>query len=297
MNLTLDDAAQITLSGITTGAIYALLLFGILIIFRVSKAVNFAHGQLGMIAAFGSFYLYSKGYVSFVVAVLIGLLAAAAISYLVDRLLLEHLSKRSSAEGLDLVVTLGVMLLLTAVAEQLFGNNTYSYEPLGNDKQVLSGGVFLNANQLVVTVASVMLLGAFAWFLLHTSAGVSMRASAADAHLASSVGLNVTKIRGLTWAFAGLIAGVVGIIVASRLSVDAFYMTPFLIKAFIAGIIGGLDRFVVPLLIALALGIYEGWAVFLIGPSYGTPAVFIVVIGLLVLLPRRFLDERREARA
>jgi branched-chain amino acid transport system permease protein len=111
------------------------------------------------------------------------------------------------------------------------------------------------------------------------------------------MGLNVGRVRAITWAFAGLTVGGVGIVVASRLSLDPYYMTPFLIKAVIAGIIGGLDRFVAPLLAAFGLAIFEGLATYFVGANYGTPAVFVLVILLLALLPKRLLSERGVVRA
>jgi branched-chain amino acid transport system permease protein len=157
--------------------------------------------------------------------------------------------------------------------------------------------MYLNLNQIVVTIAVLLLLAGFAWFLTKTPSGLAMRAVASDHSLASSVGLNVSTVRAVTWGFAGLTAGIVGIVVASRLSVDAYYMTPFLIKAVIAGIIGGLDRFVAPLLVCFALAIFEGLAAFFIGTNYAVPAVFALVILLLAFLPKRFLSERGVVRA
>lgn len=293
----LESVIQTTINGVATGSVYALLLFGVLLIFRVSKAINFAHGQIGMVAAFGSYVLAAESSMGLPLAIALGLLAAALISYLTNLLLVEPLSRKTSTQGLDLVVTLGVMLILTALAEQLLGNNTYSYASLGNRVQVAGDRIFVNLNQVTVALLAGILFVAFAWFMNRTPAGAAMRASASDRDLAASMGLNVARIRGLTWALSGLIGGVAAVVIASRLSVDAYYMTPFLIKAFIAGIVGGLDRFAFPLCLALALGVYEAWADFIFGAQFGTPAVFILVLALLSILPKRFLDERQEARA
>jgi branched-chain amino acid transport system permease protein len=292
----LNGLTQIIASSVATGALYALLLFGILIVYRVSKAVNFAHGALGMIAAFLTYVLAQNAGLPVWLAVLVGLLAAALISFATDRFVLEPISRKAGREGLDLVVTLGILLFLTAGAEAVFGTTTRSFLPLGTDVPVVLGDVYLNVNQIVVTFGVLILLGVFAWFLAKTPSGLAMRAVASDPALASSVGLNVSTVRALTWAFAGLTAGVVGIVVASRLSLDPYYMTPFLIKAVIAGIIGGLDRFVAPLLFCFALAIFEGLAAFFIGTNFAVPAVFVAVILLLAFLPKRFLSERGVVR-
>jgi branched-chain amino acid transport system permease protein len=289
--------AQIFGSSIATGAIYALLLFGMLIVYRVSKAVNFAHGALGMVAAFITYTFASSWGLPIWLGVLVGLAVAALISFATDRFVLEPISRKAGREGLDLVVTLGILLLLTAVSEAAFGTTNHQFLPFGTDKKLDLGSVVFNLNQIVVTVGVLALLGAFAWFLSRTSFGLAMRAVATDPPLAESMGINVSRVRGVTWAFAGLIAGVVGIVVASRLSIDAYYMTPFLIKAVIAGIIGGFDRFVTPLLVAFGLAVFEGLTTYLFGTIFATPAVFVLVILLLALLPKRFLSERGVVRA
>jgi branched-chain amino acid transport system permease protein len=294
--ISLDGAIQVTLAGLATGSVYALLLLGILIIFRVSRAVNFAQGQLGMIAAYSAYAIIAASVLPIWLALVVGIALAAAIALLTDRVLIERLAKRGALSGQDLVVTLGVMLLLTAVAETFLGTQTKSFIPLGNDVQFGFRSVVVNLNQAIVLVATLVLLGAFAIFL-RTKPGVAMQAAAINPDLARSFGVNVSKVKAITWLVSGALAGLVGIIIASRLSVDPYYMTAFLISAFIAGIIGGLDRFVAPILIAFALALYQNWSAFIFGATAGTASLFILVIVLLAVLPKRFLDEKREARA
>ncbi len=295
-NISIDSAIQITLSGLATGSVYALLLLGILIVFRVSRAVNFAQGQLGMIAAYAAYAMFAAEVLPVWLAIIIGLVLASILSLLTDRIFIERLANRGALGGQDLVVTLGMMLLLTAAAETFLGTQTKSFEPLGNDVLFGFRSVVMNASQVVILVGTVGILTAFAFFL-RSRPGVSMRASAMNPDLARSFGVNVSRVKAVTWAVSGLLAGLVGVVIASRLSVDPYYMTPFLISAFVAGIIGGLDRFAVPILIAFGLALYQNWSAFIFGSTAGTASLFILVIVLLAVLPKRFLDERREARA
>ncbi len=295
-NISIDSAIQITLSGLATGSVYALLLLGILIVFRVSRAVNFAQGQLGMIAAYAAYAIFAAEVLPVWLAIIIGLVLASILSLLTDRIFIERLANRGALGGQDLVVTLGMMLLLTAAAETFLGTQTKSFEPLGNDVLFGFRSVVMNASQVVILVGTVGVLTAFAFFL-RSRPGVSMRASAMNPDLARSFGVNVSRVKAVTWAVSGLLAGLVGVVIASRLSVDPYYMTPFLISAFVAGIIGGLDRFAVPILIAFGLALYQNWSAFIFGSTAGTASLFILVIVLLAVLPKRFLDERREARA
>jgi branched-chain amino acid transport system permease protein len=284
----------VTISGLATGAIYALILAGILLVYQVSRAVNFAHGQVGMIAAFGSYYLYARHGWPVWIAVLTGMAGATLISALTYAVVLRHVKDRG---GFDLIVTLGVLVLLTGLAQELFGGSNYRYLDLFNTDSFSVGDVFVNWNDLVVTGVTFALFAAAYLVLGRTTVGINVRASASDPAIAESTGIAVARTRLATWAVAGVLAAIAGVLLASRLSVDAFYMTPFLVNAFIAGILGGLDRLVAPLLIALGLGVYEGWCVLLFGSTARIPAIFLLVIVALSVLPRRFLEERQEARA
>jgi len=286
---------QVTLGGLTSGSIYAILLLGVLLVFQVSKQVNFAYAQSGMVAAFGSWYLYSAVGVPTWLAVLVGVLAAVALTTFTDVAIIKRLPEGRA--GYDLVVTLGALLLLTAGAQIAFGSDTHSYLKLWTDKSTTLGGVFINANDVIVIVIGILVTIVAYLILTRTGIGVALRASAESPAVARSVGINVGALRTATWAISGLAAAVGAILVASRLSVDAFYMTPILIKVFIAGMIGGLDRFVVPMLAAFALGLYEAWVQYLFGALAATPALFILIIAVLSFAPRRFIEERYEARA
>jgi len=289
-----QDLGQITVGGIATGAVYALLLLGVLLVFRVSRNINFGFGQVGMVGAFGGWYLYSSHGFPVVVGLMLATLVAVALSAVVE-LAVRHIP--DDRAGLDLVVTLGVFLLLTSVAQNLVDSNTHTFQPLLTDRRTVVGGVYINGNDIGVVVLALMSIGGFYWLLARTHLGVSLRAAAESPAIAASTGINVGLLRTGTWAAAGLVAAVVAMITASRLSVDAFYMTPVLVKVFIAGMIGGLDRFFAPLAAAFLLGLYEAWVTYFAGAAAATPAVFLLIIAVLALMPKRWAEERREVRA
>lgn len=293
--MNLSGFGQVTLGGVTSGAIYALLLIGVLLVFHVSKQVNFAYGQCGMVAAFGSWYLYSQAGLPVWLAVVIGIGASIALTTLTDVGIIKRLPEGRA--GYDLVVTLGVLLLLTAGAQLLFGSNAESYLKLWTNKSTTVGGVFVNANDVICIGIGIVASIATYLVLNRTGIGVALRASAENPAVARSVGINVGALRTATWAVSGLTAAVGAMLLASRLSVDAFYTTPVLIKVFIAGMIGGLDRFTAPILAAFGLGVYEAWAMYFFGGPADTPALFILIIAVLSFAPKRFIEERYEARA
>ncbi len=142
----LADAAQVTLSGLATGSLYAVLLLGVILVFQVSKNINFAYGQTGMVGAFGSYALYASVGVPVWLALLLGISLAVLVAALTDLLIIRNIPAR---QGFDLVVTLGELLLLTALAQMVFGTNAQSYLKLLTDVASVRGGVFINANDLL----------------------------------------------------------------------------------------------------------------------------------------------------
>lgn len=290
----LAGAAQVTLSGLATGSLYAVLLLGVILVFQVSKNINFAYGQTGMVGAFASYALYADAGMPVWLALLVGVVLAVAVAALTDLLIIRNIPARP---GFDLVVTLGELLLLTALAQMAFGTSAQSYLKLLTDVASVRGGVFINANDLLCIALGVLATVGGHVLLAHTSLGVSLRASAADAAIAQSVGIRVQALRTATWAASGLLVCLGAMLFAARLSVNAFYMTPIMINVFIAGMIGGLDRYWPPMLAAFGIAVYQSWATYLFGEAGGTPALFVLVILVMGLVPRRYLEERHEARA
>jgi branched-chain amino acid transport system permease protein len=289
------DLIQVMLGGLAFGCIYAILLLGVLLVFQVSKCVNFAYGQIAMVAAFGGWALYAQVGLPVWLALAVGAFVAVVLNSAIDFVAIRRIPE--GRPGIELVVTLGIFLLLAAVMQQVVDANSHTFTSLGADKVSSVGGVLVSANDVALVLLTILIVAA-AWALLsRTTLGTSLRASAEDATIAASAGINVRRLRTGTWAVAGLLAAVVGCLVGSRLSVDAFFMTPVLIKVFVAGMIGGLDRFWPPLVVAVLLGVYESVAVFFLGTNAGTPAVFVLIIVALAFMPRRFVTDRTEVRA
>ena len=137
-------------------------------------------------------------------------------------------------------------------------------------------------------------LGLLALLLNKTSLGLSIRAIAISPEIARTAGINVEAVRALVWAAAGVIGGAAAILIASKVTLNAFYMTPFLVKAFVAGIVGGLDRFVRPMAIAVGLGLFESWIIYGFGADARIPAVFLLIIAVLGILPSKHLKDLEQ---
>ncbi len=289
-----SDSLQVILGGLATGGLYSVLLLGVVLVFQVSKNVNFAYGQVGVIGAFVAYVLYTAEHWPLPLAVILGMAAAMLLAAATEFTLIRRIPNR---QGFDLVVTLGALLLLTAGTDVVFGSADRQYMPLFSDKSTIVNGVFVNASDLLSLGLGVLALIAGHFFVNRTGLGVSLRASAEDAAVARSVGIDVSNLRTAVWAVSGLLAAIAAMVVASRLVLDARYMTPIIINVFIAGMLGGLDRYWPPMLAAFGIALYNSLAGYFFGSDSATPALFILVLVVLIVAPRRFLEERYEARA
>jgi branched-chain amino acid transport system permease protein len=291
----LADAIQVSVNGLAVGLSYALVLFGILLVYHVSQVVNFGHGQFGMLAGLVSFLLVDQAGLSIWLAAAIGIVLSAIIALALKRLLVERIPP--GAEGADIVLTLGVFLLLASFAENVLHEGRARRYPRLTEDSFTIAGAFVDGNTLISLGLVLLIFGVCGFILWRTRAGSVVRASAENPAIAETLGWNVRQIRTVAWTVAGLLGGIAGIIVAVRIPVSSEYMDNVLIKAFIAGILGGLHRFAAPLAIAVALGLAENWLGYLLGAEYRTPGIFGLAIVAMVILPKRFLAGRDEARA
>ncbi len=285
---------QVTIAGLATGGLYALMIVGVLLVWQVSRSMNFAYGQIGMVGAFAAFVIGSNLGIPLLPALLAGIIAATLLSAVVEATVIRRIPDRS---GYDVVVTLGLMLLLTALVQAALGANARVFYTLATGVRVLTGEVFVNLNDLICIALGVLaVIGA--WVVLHrTSLGTSLRAAAADADIARSVGIDVKLLRTAVWATSAILVTIAAYLFASRLSLNAFYMQTIIINVFVAGMIGGLDRFWPPVLSAFGIALYQAWAGYLLGEDWSTPALFVLVLAIFTLVPRRLLEERHEQRA
>lgn len=288
------NAVQVTLGGLATGSLYAVILLGIILVFQVSRSINFAYGPTGMLGTFASYALYSQFGLPVWSAVIIGIGVTVLIAALTDLLIIRRLPPQ---QGFDVVVTLGELLLLTALAQLVFGASAQSYLKLLTDVPIVSRNIFVNGNDVLAILLGAGVTAGGYFVLNRTSLGVSLRAAAANSAVAQSVGINVRGLRTAAWAVSGVFVAVGAMMFAARLSVNDFYMTPIVINVFIAGMIGGLDRYWPPMLSAFGIALYQSWAMYLFGEAGGVPALFILVIVILSAVPKRLLEERHEARA
>src|SRR5437868_13840045 len=231
---------DLTLSGISTGAVDAAVALALVLIWRATRIVNFAQGAMLMITTFvASAVINSTG--SYVVGFAVALGAGLLFGALVERILIRPVE---SAPPLNaVIVTLGLYTLLVAGAGMIWGNTPRSFPAAFSLRGYKVSGTTLlftpNDTFIVLTVVAVAAL--LAVLFRATSLGLRMRASAFAPEVARLLGVRVGGMFTVGWALAALVGALAGVLVAPAVFLGPNSFDPLLISGFVAAVIGGLD--------------------------------------------------------
>ncbi|MBI4276833.1 MAG: branched-chain amino acid ABC transporter permease, partial [Armatimonadetes bacterium] len=236
----MERALQYTIGGLATGSLYALVALGIVLLYRTSRVLNFAHGDLATVAAFTAFSLITAHRVPFALAAPIGLAATAAAGAAFYLLVLRP-ARESSLLG-QIVITLGFALLLSGVVVRAWGTDTRVFPfPLSDTRVYRLGAVVISQVSVGALAAGMALMAALYLLVQRTQVGLAMRAVSQDLGAARALGIPARRIFAMTWALAAALGGAAGILLAPITLLDPFMMLDPFLKGFAAAVLGGMD--------------------------------------------------------
>jgi len=272
-------------SGITSGALYALVAVGLVLCYRTTGHINFSHGELFMIGGFLAFTLHVLWELPYIVALLGAVAGSFLLGILTDRAVYQPLIK---APPLAMVMaTVGLSFVLKGIGRYLWGGQgeVVPFPSLVSPAPILIGGVAVFPQQLVVigSVAACMLL--LSAFFTRTRAGKMMQATAENAHAAYLVGIRVERVYMLTWGAGAALAGIAAVFVAPLTLLTPDIGLNLLLKAFAATILGGLGSMTGAVVGGLLVGILEALAGTYIASSIQEVSAFIIILAVLVVRP------------
>lgn len=249
------DLLQVLVSGASVGSVYALVALGLVLLYRTTRILNFAHGDLGVLGTFVAYTLLRQLDLPFGLSFLLALAAAGAIGGLVY-LLLVRPAKNQSELGL-LILTLGLALALGGLDALLFGTDNKVVPTLVADRIVRLGGASLSLVSLVTAAFGVVLMLAL-WALLgFTKLGVAMRAVAQREDVAEAMGLPVKRVLVATWAASAVLAAAAALLFAPTTLLNPTMMLDPLSKGFVAAVIGGMNSLPGAVVGGYLLGVLE----------------------------------------
>jgi branched-chain amino acid transport system permease protein len=271
---------ELTVNGILTGLMYALIAVGFVLIYKSTDAINFAQGEFVMIAAMIVAGMLTLHGLPLPAAILISLGFMLAFNWGLERVVLRPMIGRPVVA--IIMATIGLALILRGLGPLVLGAETRPINlPISSDP-VIWGPLFMTRIDLVGGVISVLFLAGFGWFFLKSRKGVAMRAVADSHQVSMAMGINVERYFALAWMLAGVVALLGGLVWGNAIGVDT-QLAILGLKVFPVVILGGLDSIIGVVVGGLIVGVCEAWAAGYVDPLVGggtkdfTPYVLMIL--------------------
>jgi branched-chain amino acid transport system permease protein len=285
----MQEFLQLVVSGIATGGIFASLALALVLIYNAMGLVNFAQGEMAMLATFIAFTLISRG-VNYWIAFPVTLVIAFAGGIAIQRVVIRPVER---APLLTLVIiTLGLATLLNGLGGAIFGYVPRSFPSPFSVQTVDILGAFASYRDLGVIAVSGAVLLAIYLLLQRTTVGLTMRAAAHHPEASRLLGVHVSWMLALGWGLASAVGAVSGIMVAPIILLEPNMMQTIIIYAFAAAVLGGIESPLGAVIGGLIVGVtvnLAGTYVPFVGGDLQLAVALAIIIGVLVLKPNGLL--------
>lgn len=289
----MDKFLQLTLSGLTNGAIFSLVALGFVLIYKASDVINFAQGDFLLFGAYMTFGMVVQVGLPWPIGVALTLVFAVLLGLLVERFVLRPLIGEPIISVI--MVTIGLSSLLQAAINGAWGTTGRPFPPFIPNQNVNIAGAIVPADRIVAIVLAGLLLLVFTLFFRYSRRGIAMRAVADDQQAALSMGISVKVIFAMAWSIAAVTAAVAGVLVANIVGVSGVVATIGL-RVFPVVILGGLDSIPGAILGGIIIGLLESYTGGYIGGGLSQVIPFIVLILILMIKPYGLFGEVRIER-
>jgi branched-chain amino acid transport system permease protein len=277
---------QLVVSGIVVGSIYALSALGFVLIYKSSRVLNIAHGQIIAAGAFITYALTVWAAIPIYIAFVMSLIITFFLAMSVERIFLRRLI------GEPIISVIMVTIGLGSIIDGLiyltpFGTENFSFPEFLPNTPISVGGVSISWTQLVGVIITFVLIGGFTWFFKKSTIGISMRAVSDDQLASMSIGISIPRVFGLAWATAGFSAAAAGGIIGNITGLNFDTLHSFGITVFPVVILGGLDSIVGAVVAGIIMGLIQQFAAGYLDGNwglFGTADVLPYIILLVILL-------------
>lgn len=282
-------------AGLATGATYSLLALGIVLVYKATKITNFAQGEFGTFAAYILWELSERRSVPWGVAAVIAIVAMAGLGLLVERFIARPLYEESKTRLV--MASIALMSLFGALELKIWGPTVRQVPPPISGRGVFVGQYRLSPAGMLAPAAAVLIAVMLYAVLKHTTFGLGVLAFGQDPLGVRLMGVRVGRISAFTWASAGGVGALAGILVAASTGiVYPLSVSTLLLPALAAALLGGIGSLPGAVAGGLVIGVLEAFvdrgvnSVFVRPPDgLSSLVVFAVILGMLVARPSGLL--------
>lgn len=290
---------QLVVNGLSIGAIYILLVFGLQLIIRTTGIVNFAHGEFYVIGAYAFWFTFNVLGLHLGISVILTLIIMVAVSALVYFVVFHHVQRQfrpdtplSNKLLMSAMASIGLMIVLSRVIVLYFGTDQKGI-PSILPQIITLGGVQLPAERLSIILIAVLIAGTLSVFFFRTKLGKAMRAVSTDALAARFMGINSDRIFLASFALGATLAGIAGLLVAPIFALDPQMGTEIIFMAMLVMVLGGIKSYKGAVFAGIAVGLAQSFGYQFLGVISHT-LLFVAVIIFLIFRPGGFFGEALE---
>ena len=301
---------QQILNGLIVGSVYALFALGFTLVFGVHHILNLAHGSVCMWGAFIGLIAVAPTalwpdiglptpFMPLPVAVLVAMLGGGLIGVLLDLVAFRPLRKRHATEFAALVSSIGASLILLSLAQQMSHTAIVRF-PFGTFPVEIFefAGLRMNLLQITTALSVLVLFGGLVFYLYRTTFGRQVRAVAVSERTATLLGVNPASVYLQIFFISGALAGAAGVLIGLMFNSVHFLMgEPYLLRAFVVVVLGGLGSVVGAVVAGLLLGLIQTLTVVYVSSGLSDAIIFSILFVMLLIKPTGlFAGMRRDAK-
>jgi branched-chain amino acid transport system permease protein len=289
----METFIQLTVNGLSNGAILALAALGFVLIYKATSVINFAQGEFLLISAFVVWFILVELDLPWVVGIAIAIVVAIALGVVIERLILRPMIGEPTISVI--MVTIGLAAVLGSLVQIIWGTRPRSFPDFIPSGSVELFGATVAENRLwAIAVVAVALVG-FTLFYTRARDGIAMRAVAEDQQAALAQGISVRRTFALAWALAGVTAVFGGVLVANLIGVSGG-TSSFGLLVFPVVILGGLDSVPGAVVGGAIIGLLSSYTGGYIGGGLETVIPYIALLAILLVKPYGLFGQVRIER-
>ena len=292
--MTLDAAVlQLAVNGAAVGAIYALVALGLVMTYKATEVLNFAYGDVLMLAAFVGWFATATLGLPFWAAAMVAVSVAAGLSYVIDAGVMRRIVGQPHFSAV--MLTIAISFMLRGLAGMLFGPTARRLETPWSGHSSRLGGVVVADISLAIIAAAAVVTAVLFVLLRTTRFGIGIQAASQNQLAAYLCGIRVKRLNSLVWAASGAIAAVSGVLLAPLALVD-ISLWSVVLKAFAALVLGGFGSMPGAVVGGVSIGLIEQFAGVYLPDGFKDVSAQLVLILVLLCFPRGLLGEAHGRR-
>jgi len=284
-------SVDVVVGGLLQGVYFLLMGLGVVLVYRQSGVLNFAHGATATLAGYIAYSLMQLG-LPYPAAAIGAIATGVIVALLIELLIVRPLAHQEHM--IIGVATFGPGLIIIALIGWLWGQAPFALRGPLPDTQLTIGAVRIGSNELLSIILAFVLLALLYWLLIRTRFGLAVRAVSEGPLTADMLGIDVPLARSAVWAISGALAAVAALLITPHNVLGPSFLTDFMIGSFAAIVLGGMESIVGLAVGSLLFGLITAEFSYYVGGRLQSTLNFVLITVLLLVLPYGILGRRLE---